>query len=174
MTLGLIPEIRPANVVSFLENGAACVIFFPYAPELTEYEWEKIDAARRVRFFLYACSDAQVPPGGSGVGGSFEDYYPVTSVRSAVNRSTYMRAEILPVQKRSRQGLIEALMSLAAKVCGDDHRCALLGVTDRPSLVDDYALCRPHPRLKFRPNLRTRQTTSDRDGPVGGSAHAVR
>lgn len=138
-----IPETRPANVVSFLENGTACVIFFPFALELSESEWEKIDAARRIRFFAYACSDAQVPPGLTGGGGKFEDYYPVASVRSAVNRSTYMCSELLPIRQRSHQGLVKALMNLAARACSDDHRCALLAVTDRRSLVDDYAVYRP-------------------------------
>jgi hypothetical protein len=172
MTLALMPETRPTNVVSFLENGTACVIFFPYAPELTE--WRRIDAARRIRFFVYACSDAQVPPAQTRRRGKFDDYYPVASVRSAVNRSTYMCSELLPVRQRSNQGLVKALMNLAAKACGDDHRCALLGVTDRPSLVDDYALCRPHPWLKPRLNLPTCQTPSHQDDPVGGSAHAIR
>jgi hypothetical protein len=144
MTPHLTTLKQPSNVVSFLENGTACVIFYPYTPELTESEWEKIDAARRIRFFLYACSDAPVPPGQSGGGGKFEDYYPVASLRSAIDRSTYMCSEILPVRQRSRQGLVKALMDLAAKACSDDHRCALLGVTDRPSLVDDRALYRPH------------------------------
>ncbi|MGY4428457.1 hypothetical protein ACVWWO_000934 [Bradyrhizobium sp. F1.13.1] len=173
MTLALMPETRPTNVVSFFENGTACVIFFPYAAELTEAEWKRIDAAPRIRFFLYACSDAQVPPGQSGRYGEFEDYYPVASVRSAVNRSTYMCSEILPARQRSRAGLVKALMNLAAKACSDDHSCAVLAVTDRQSLVDDYAVYRPHPRLKSRPLLRADQT-SDGDVPVGGCAHAVR
>lgn len=145
MTPGLIPESRPANVVSFLETGTACVIIFPYTAELTEFEWRRIDAARRIRFFIYACSDAQVPPGQIGRRGKFEDYYPVASVRSAVNRSTYMCSKLLPVRRRSHQGLVKALMNLAARACSDDHRCALLGVTDSRSLVDDYAAYRPGP-----------------------------
>lgn len=135
---------KPENLIA-VRNGTACVIVFPYTPELTEAEWEKIDAAHRIRFFLYAVSDAPVPPGQSGGGGKFEDYYPVASVRSAIDRSTYVCTEKLPVQKRSRQGLVKALMDLAAKACSDDHRCAVLGVTDRPSLVDDRALYRPSP-----------------------------
>lgn len=150
MTLRLTPQTRPTNVVSFLENGTACVIFFPYAPELTESEWERIDAARRIRFFAYACSDAQVPPGLTGRRGKFEDYYPIASMRSAVNRSTYMCSGLLPVRRRSRQGLVKALMNLAAKACSDDHRCALLGVTDRPSFVDDYAVYRPSSAVSCR------------------------
>ena len=133
---------QPENLIAFCRNRTACVVFLPYAPELTESEWEKIDAARRIRFFLYACSDAPVPPGQSGGGGKFEDYYPVASVRSAVDRSTYLCSEILPLRQRSRQGLVKALMNLAAKACSDDHRCAALAVTDRPSLVDDYAVYR--------------------------------
>ena len=138
---------KPENLIAVSRNGTACVILFPYTPELTEAEWERIDAARRIRFFLYAVSDApvpSVPPVRCRVG-KFEDYYPVASVRSAIDRSTYMCAEILPVRQRSRQGLVKALMDLAAKVCSDDHRCAILGVTDRPSLVDDRALCRASP-----------------------------
>ena len=50
----------PANVVSFLDDGTACVVLFPYTPELTESEWKAIDAAHRVRFFVYACSDGEV------------------------------------------------------------------------------------------------------------------
>jgi hypothetical protein len=173
MTLALMPETRPTNVVSFFENGTACVIFFPYAAELTEAEWKRIDAAPRIRFFLYACSDAQVPPAQPGGGGNFEDYYPAASVRSAIKRSTYMCSELLPLRQRSHRGLVKALMNLAAKACSDDHSCAVLAVTDRLSLVDDYAVYRPHPRLKRRPTLHTRQKT-DRNGPVGGSAHAVR
>ncbi|MCS3929604.1 hypothetical protein M2175_004635 [Bradyrhizobium elkanii] len=148
MALGLIPETRPDNIISFLENGTACVMFFPYAPELTESEWKRIDAAPRIRFFMYACSDAQVPPGQSGGGRKFEDYYPVASVRSAVDRSTYMSSEILPVRERSREGLIEALMNLAVRACSDDHRCAVLTVTDHLSLVDDYAVYRPSPTVR--------------------------
>jgi hypothetical protein len=135
----------PTNVVSLLENGTACVIVFPYTPEFTEAEWEKIDAAHRIRVFLYACSDAPLPSGQTGSGGKLEDYYPVASVRSAIDRSTYICSEILPARQRSRQDLIKALMNLAAKACSDDHRCALLCVTDRSFVGDDCALYRPSP-----------------------------
>jgi hypothetical protein len=137
---------KPQNLIASCSNGTACVIFFPYAPELTEAEWEKIDAASRIRFFLYACPDAPVPPGQSGGDGRFEDYYSVASVRSAIDRSTYICTEILPVQKRSRQGLVKALMDLAAKACSDDHRCAVLVVTDRNFSGDNSALTRPPSR----------------------------
>jgi hypothetical protein len=138
------PAAPPVNVVSLLAEGTACVIFYPYAPELTEAEWERIDAARRVRFFVYACPDAQVPPGQTA-GGKFEDCYPAASVRSAVDRSTYMCSENLPVRQRSRHGLVKALMDLAAKACSNDHRCVVLAVTDRPFVGDDRALYRPTP-----------------------------
>lgn len=143
---------KPQNLIAFCRNGTACVVFFPYAPELTKAEWDKIDAARRIRFFVYASSHAPVPPRQSSVG-KFEDY-PVASVQSAIDRSTYMCSEILPVQNRSRQGLVKALMNLAAKACSDDHRCALLAVTDRPSFVDDYAAYRPH-HLAVAPSLKS-------------------
>jgi hypothetical protein len=147
---------KPKSLIAF-SNGTACVIFLPYTPELTEAEWEKIDAAHRIRFFLYAVSDAPVPPGQSGGGGKFEDYYPVASVRSAVDRSTYMCSELLPARQRSRRGLVKALMSLAAKACSDDHRCAVLGVTDRPSLVDDRALYRPHAQFRVASPVRAEE-----------------
>src|SRR5258705_6048845 len=102
MTPHLTTLKQPSNVVSFLENGTACVVFFPYARELIKSEWERIDAARRIRFFLYACPDAPMPPGQSGGGGRFGDYYPGVNVRSAIDRTTYMFIGILAVPKRFR------------------------------------------------------------------------
>jgi hypothetical protein len=135
---------KPTNIVSFRRNGTACVVFFPYAPELTEAEWERIDAARRIRFFVYACLDAPVPPGHSGVG-KFEDFYP-TSLRSAINISTCMRSGILPVRQpmRSRQDLVDALLDLDdANGSHEDDRGVVTFVTDRSFVGDDREFYRP-------------------------------
>src|SRR5712671_6688454 len=135
---------KPTNIVSFRRNGTACVVFFPYAPELTEAEWERIDAARRIRFWVYACSDAPVPPGQSGVE-KFEDCYPLTNLAFGVDRSTYMCSEILPVRQptRSRKELVDALLYIDASGSNDDHRGVVTFVTDRSFVGDDREFYRP-------------------------------
>lgn len=138
------PAPLPANVVSFLENETACVVLFPYAPDITESQWEKIDAARRIRFFLYACSDAPVPPGVSGIG-TPEDY-PMESVRWAISRSTCIRSVILNARqpRDTSQALVDSLLELDAKAGkNDDERCVVTYVADRPFVGDDEVLTRP-------------------------------
>ncbi len=134
---------KPKNIISFLKNGTACVVLFPYARELTQPEWDRIDAARRIRFFVYGCSDAPVPPGLSGIG-KLEDY-PLASLGFAIDRSTFICPEILPVQQpmRSRQGLVDALLDLDASGSNKDHRGVVTFVTDRSFIGDDWALQRP-------------------------------
>jgi hypothetical protein len=144
MTQHLTPLEKPANIISFLKDGTACVIFFPYAPDLTEPEMKRIDAARRIRFFVYG-GDAPVPPGASGIG-TWEDY-PVDSVKWAIDRSTYISPETLDCRqpRGTPQALVKALMNMAANACSDDHRSAVLAVTDLPFSGDNGALCRPTP-----------------------------
>jgi hypothetical protein len=122
---------QPENIVSFLEDGTACVVLFPYAPELTERERERIDEANAVRFFVYGCSDAPAPAGHSGQGKPQD--YPMKSLGWAIDRSTYIASEVLDGRqpRDTPQALIKALMDLAAGACSDDHRCAVLLATDR-------------------------------------------
>jgi hypothetical protein len=136
---------KPENIISFLQDGTACVVFLPFACELNESEKKRIDAARLLRFFVYGCPDAPVPQGVSGLG-RFENY-PIESLRWAINRpaTTCITPEILDSQRPrdTPQALIGALMDLAADTCGNEHRSAVLFVTDRSFAGDDRALYRP-------------------------------
>jgi hypothetical protein len=136
----------PKNIISF-KNDTACVVFFPFAPELTESEKKMIDTAPLARFFVYGCSDAPVPRGVSGIG-KLEDY-PIESLKWAIGRraTTYISPEILDRQqpRDTPQALTKALMGLAAATCSDEHRSAVLFVTDRSFNGDDRALYRPGP-----------------------------
>jgi hypothetical protein len=135
---------NPENIIS-IKNGTAFVIIiiFPCAPGLTELQKKRIDAAQRVRFFVYGCSD--MPPGASGVG-SFEQY-PVDSLRWAISRSTYIAPETIDCRhlREAPKSLIALLMAVAADACSDEHRSAVLILVDRSFNGDDFALCRPPP-----------------------------
>ena len=132
---------KPENIISFLKDGTACVVFFPFAPELTESEKKRIDAAPRMRFFVYGCSDAPMPP---GVSGWKIENYPTKSVRWSIDRSTYMSSGVLPVPLSvvTPEALLGALMDLAAKAGNDDHPCVLMCVVDHPFVGDDVAMYR--------------------------------
>jgi hypothetical protein len=135
---------KPENIVSY-KKGTAYVVFLPHAPELTEPEKKRIDTAPRARFFVYGCPDAPVPQGVSGLG-TLEDY-PVESLQWAISRpaTTYITPEILDSQRPrdTPQALLSALMDLAADTCSNEHRSAVIFVTDRSFAGDDRALYRP-------------------------------
>jgi hypothetical protein len=133
---------RPENIISF-QNGTAFVVIFPFAPELTEPQKKKIDAARRVRFFVYGCSDTPMPSEALGLGSL--EAYPVDSLRWAISRSTYITPEILDCRhlREAPKALIAVLINLAAHACSDEHRCAVLVLTERRFRGDDRALYRP-------------------------------
>jgi hypothetical protein len=134
---------KPENIVSFLENGMACVVFFPGARELTEDERKRIDAARVIRFFIYGFSDAPVPPGFSGTA-TLEDYS-VESLGWAIRRSTYIHSKILQdwPPLGAPQALINALLDVDAKAGTDDHRCVVTVVADHQFVGHDDVLYRP-------------------------------
>jgi hypothetical protein len=137
------PPLKPKNTLSFLKDGTACVVFFPFTAELTQSEKTKIDAASRKRFFVYTCSDTPIPPGHPRIG-IFEKLYPIDSIRWAVGRSTYMSSLVTKASNvMSAPGyLLSSLMDLDAKSGNDDHNSALFFVTDRAFVGDDVALCR--------------------------------
>jgi hypothetical protein len=138
MTPPLVPLDTSENIIQFFEDGRCAVVLLPFAPKLTESERQGIDAARRVQFFVYGCSDAPVPPGFSGIG-TPEDY---PSLQWAISRATYMSPTILQVRQPmwSRQDLVRALLDLDATAGNDDHRRVLTMVTDRPFVGDDEAI----------------------------------
>jgi hypothetical protein len=133
---------RAKNIIAF-QNGTACVVFFPFARELTEPERKRIDAARVIRFFVYASSEAPIPTGFSSTG-TFDDYA-VESLGWGIRRSTYIHSEILrdlpPMD--APQVLIDALLDLDAKARTEDHRCVVTIVADRPFAGHGGAMYRP-------------------------------
>jgi hypothetical protein len=133
---------KPKNIIAFLKDGTACVVLFPYAPELTASEKAEIDAATRIRFFIYGCPDAPVPIGKSGIG--TPDDYPVDSLRFALERSTYASPETLQLSNTThpRDTLVRSLMDLDAKSGNDDHRSTVTLVTEHRFAGDNVALCR--------------------------------
>lgn len=143
MNLQPAPLTNPKNLIAFIKNGTACVVVFPYAPELTEPEKKSIDAARRVRVFVYGCRDAPVPAGHSGP--SKPQDFPMESVQWAIARATYLSSEILHVQqpRATPESLLDALLDLDSKADNDDHRCVVTFVADHAFEGDDVALYRP-------------------------------
>jgi hypothetical protein len=131
------------NIIALCRNGTACVVFFPHARELTQPERDRIDAARRIRFFVYASSEAPIPPGFSSTG-TLDDYA-VESLGWGIRRSTYVHSEILrdlpPMD--APQGLIDALLDIDAKARTEDHRCVVTIVADRPFAGHGEAMYRP-------------------------------
>jgi hypothetical protein len=132
---------KPKNIVSF-KNGTACVVFLPFATELTEHEKKRIDAARVIRFFVYGCDDPPTPTGISPTG-TLDDYS-AESLGWAVSRSTYVHSEVLPELPPVEvpQALIKALLEADARAGTDDHRGAVTIVAARPFTGCDDAICR--------------------------------
>jgi hypothetical protein len=148
-----LPRTQPKNVVTFLKDGTACVVLFPYAPKLTAADRKRIDAARRVRFFVYARSDAPVPPTATDIGKTFEDHYAMENIRFAIDKSTFLGCSLpmgsvegsAVLQASSTPAtLIRALMDLDAGT--DGHRRTVTIVADRH--FDDVAIGRPRARVK--------------------------
>jgi hypothetical protein len=142
MTPTLVPPKKPVNLITFLEDGTAYVVLLPYAAGLTGPERQRIDAARRVRFFVYGCRDAPVPAGASGIG-TLEDYS-ADSLRWAIDQSTHICAKILhiPQPTGTPQALVRALLKLDARAGNDDHRGVVMFVADRPFAGSHEALYR--------------------------------
>jgi hypothetical protein len=142
------PHSKPQNIVTFLKDGTACVVLFPYAPKLTAADRKRIDAAQRIRFFVYARSDAPVPPAAARAT-KFEDHYSIENLHFALDRSTYLGASLLPLDGVEGSAVLQAssapgtlVISLMALCAGDDHhRSTITVVTDRH--FDDAAICRP-------------------------------
>jgi hypothetical protein len=137
-----LPVEKPKNSISF-ENGTACVVFLPFASELTERQKKRIDAARIIRFFVYGCDDPPSPPGVLPTG-TLKDYS-AKSLGWAVSRSTYVHSEILPdlPPANAPQTLIKALLNADAKAGTEVHRGVVTIVAARPFTGCDDAICRP-------------------------------
>jgi hypothetical protein len=148
MTARPFPLDKPKNIVSFLKNGTACVVFFPYARELTEYEKKRIGSARAIRFFVDGSSAISGPSEATGFG-TIEAYpietYPIESLRWAISKATYMCTQILDCRQLREipSALVNALLELDAKMGNDDHRCVVSAVVARPFVGDDLAVYRP-------------------------------
>jgi len=136
------PPAKPRNIVSF-KNGTACVVFLPFATELTQHEKKRIDAARVLRFFVFGC---EYPPTPTGISpsGTLDDY-PAKSLGWAVSRSTYVHSEILPdlPPASAPQTLIKALLDADALAGTEDHRGVVTIVAPRPFTGCDEAIYRP-------------------------------
>ena len=49
---------KPASSLSFLEDGTAVSVLFPYRRDLTDEQLRQVEAAPRKRFLFYVASDA--------------------------------------------------------------------------------------------------------------------
>jgi hypothetical protein len=136
------PAENSKNIVAF-ENGTACVVFLPFANELTERQKKRIDAARIIRFFVYGCDNPLTPPGFLPTG-TLDDYS-AKSLGWGVGLSTYVHSEILPHLPPSdaRQTLIKALLDADALAGTEDHRGVVTIVAVRPFTGCEDAICRP-------------------------------
>jgi hypothetical protein len=134
-----------ANIVSFINDGTACVVFLPFANELTERQKKRIDAARVIRFFVHLEIDEPLPPRFAGP--SALNAYSVKSLGWAVGRSTYVHSEILPdlPPVSAPQILIKALLEADALAGTEVHRGVVTIVAPRPFTGCQDAICRPSP-----------------------------
>jgi hypothetical protein len=156
MTLSLVPLERGENLITFLDDGTASVVLFPFARELTEPERKRIRAACGAHVFVYACRDAPVPECISRPG-TINDF-PICSLRWAIGNATLLNIGILDVRQSdsTRDDLAKVLLDLDAKDETGDHRFIVTLVADHGFDVGEYiSLHRPHAphQLAVAPSL---------------------
>ncbi|GLR91308.1 hypothetical protein [Bradyrhizobium iriomotense] len=141
----LLPE-KPANRITFLEDGTACLLVLPFARECTDDEQRTFETAPRARIFLYACGDAPVPEGVSRPSSIYD--LPRTTLSWAVRKATFIAPGIVPENSENTEAdLADVLLQILEQTPeGTDHRFHVTLIVDDPAELGQYlSRTRPNP-----------------------------
>jgi hypothetical protein len=155
----VLPE-KPANSLSFLEDGTAVGLFYPYRCDLTDEQFRLIEAAPRKRLLFCVASDSpmpqvlQHPP-------SLDDL-PVQTIRWAFARATYVEVVLLDARKpeSTQEEFVTLVLDRIDKKMAREHPFLIVFLTDDPRENGDSL-------IRIPPNKPRRRLASRKEIALG-------